>query len=108
VVWVFLHTQGNGLGLPSGTQYPNTSPALQACLESQKAAQVVQAQKRDAQRYGLNVTPALRLIDNHSQRVLILRGTVEPDALLSAIDLLVPPESPNTEMPADVVSDMPR
>lgn len=108
VVWVFLHTQGNGLGLPSGTQYPNTSPALQACLESQKAAQVVQAQKRDAQRYGLNVTPALRLIDNHSQRVLILRGTVEPDALLSAIDLQVPPESPNTEMPADVVSDMPR
>lgn len=105
LAWVFLHTQGNGLGLPSGIQYP---PALLACLESQKAAQVVQAQKPDAQRYGLNVIPALRLIHNHSQRVLTLRGTVEPDALLSAIDLLVPPDSPNTEMPADVVSDMPR
>ncbi|MBC3466685.1 DsbA family protein [Pseudomonas sp. RW10S2] len=108
LVWVFLHTQGNDLGLPSGTKYPKSSPALQACLDGQEIAQVVQAHKRDAQRYGLNVTPALRLIDNHSQRELTLRGTVEPDALLSAIDLLVPPDSPNTEMPADVVSDMPR
>lgn len=62
-------------------------------------------------------TPTLRLIDNHTSTDLLLpAGPVEGDALLSAIDLLMAMASETaeesvtttSEMPADVVGDMPR
>ena len=54
----------------------------------------------------MNATPPLRLTDNHTQHTLILEGPIEPDALLSAVDLLSALDL--AEMPADVISDMPR
>lgn len=106
VVWVYLHTQGNGRGLAADTSYPESSPSLQRCLAGEQVAQTVDAQKAEAMQSGLNVTPILRLIDNHTRHTLILHGPIEPDALLSAVDLLSAPEI--SEMPADVISDMPR
>jgi protein-disulfide isomerase len=106
VVWVYLHTQGNGRGLAADTSYPDSSSSLQRCLVGEQVAQTVDAQKAEAMQSGLNVTPTLRLIDNHTRHTLILHGPIEPDALLSAVDLLSAPEI--SEMPADVISDMPR
>jgi protein-disulfide isomerase len=106
VVWVYLNTQGNGRGLASDTTYPGSTPSLQRCLAGEQVAQTVDAQKAEATQSGLNATPTLRLVDNHTRHTLILQGPIEPDALLSAVDLLSAPEI--SEMPADVISDMPR
>ena len=106
VVWVYLHTQGNGRGLAAGTSYPGANPSLQRCLADEQAAHTVAAQQAAALQNGLNATPTLRLIDNHTRHTLILEGPIEPDALLSAVDLLSAPEL--SKMPADVISDMPR
>ncbi|NIE78605.1 DsbA family protein [Pantoea sp. Ap-967] len=106
VVWVYLNTQGNGRGLAGHITYPGSTPSLQRCLAGENVAQIVDEQKAQAQENGLNATPTLRLIDNQTQRTLTLQGPIEPDALLSAVDLLSAPDI--SEMPADVISDMPR
>ena len=106
VVWVYVHTQGNGRGLATGTTYPGSTPSLQHCLAGEEVSQTVATQKAEAAQNGLNAIPSLRLIDNHTRHTVILQGPIEPDALLSAVDLLSAPDI--AEMPADVVSDMPR
>ena len=53
----------------------------------------------------------LRLQDRQSGKTLLLRGPVDGDALLSAIDLLAAggTDAPSTkEMPAEPIGDMPR
>ncbi len=106
MLWVYLHTQGNGRGLAAGHDYPDIGPSLQRCLAGERAAQVVDTQKAQALENGFNATPTLRLTDNHTQHTLILEDPIDPDALLSAVDLLSAPEI--FEMPADVISDMSR
>ncbi|MCX2890643.1 MULTISPECIES: thioredoxin domain-containing protein [Pseudomonas] len=106
VVWIYLHTQGNGRRLASEQDYPDISPSLQRCLAGERAAQVVDTQKAEALETGFNPTPTLRLTDNHTQHTLILEGPIDHDVLLSAVDLLGAAEI--FEMPADGISDMPR
>ncbi|WP_447739608.1 DsbA family protein [Pseudomonas laurentiana] len=91
VAWVYLLTQSNGRGLDAGTTYPGSSPSLQRCLTGEQVAQTVDGQKAEALQNGLSATPTLRLIDNYTQRTLTLQGPIEPDALLSAVDLLSEP-----------------
>ncbi len=92
-------------------------PELSECLANARPDAVIRAQIEKAALAGINATPMLRVIDNHTGRALLLPGAVEGDALLSAIGLLASssddpavaetlPEIP--EMPADTVSDMPR
>ncbi|MGV8520902.1 disulfide bond formation protein DsbA, partial [Pseudomonas aeruginosa] len=54
----------------------------------------------------------LRLHDRETGKAILLQGPIEGDALLSAMDMLAagdPAATPTTsEMPADVVGDMPR
>ena len=78
---------------------------------------MIKAQAAEAAQAGVGATPTLRLVDNLSGTDLLLpAGPVEGDALLSAIDLLMAMEGEATEesvtitseMPADVVGDMPR
>ncbi|MDG4813752.1 disulfide bond formation protein DsbA, partial [Hydrogenovibrio sp. 3SP14C1] len=60
---------------------------------------------------GVTATPSLRLHDRQTSQAILLQGPIEGDALLSAMDMLAaedPVVSPTTEMPADVVGDMPR
>lgn len=106
VHWIYRHTQGNGRGVPADLKYPDASASLQACINSPQAEAVVHAQKVEAASAGLIATPSLRLADNRTQRQLQLQGPIEPDALLSALDLLADPEP--SDVPADPVSDMPR
>ena len=67
--------------------------------------ELVSGREAEGSQNVLNATPTLRLIDNHTQRTLTLQGPIEPDALLSAVDLLSAPDI--SEVPADVISDMP-
>jgi protein-disulfide isomerase len=113
VAWFYEHTRGDGQGLPEGLRYPNLTPALQACLDSERPDAVIRAQAAEAARQGIAATPVLHLRDHESGRSLLLHGPVEGDALLSAIDLLAagtadaePSDSP--DMPAGVAGDMPR
>lgn len=106
VAWVYQNTRSNGQGVPPELMFPGHSTALQLCLDSDRPDAVIQAQKAEAAGSGLTATPSLQLVDNHTSKTLQLQGPINGDALLSALDLLATPETP--EMPADLVSDMPR
>ena len=114
VVWLYQHTRSDGRGLPPGTDYPGQDQAVQACLASERPDAIISAQANEARHAGVSATPTLHLIDHDSGLSLTLPGPAEGDALLSALDLLASgvanPDiaDPHSEMPADVVSDMPR
>lgn len=103
VAWAYQNTRSNGQGVPPKLMFPGHSIALQTCLDSDRPDAVIQAQKAEAASSGLTATPSLQLVDNHTSKNLVLQGPRNGDALLSALDLLATPE-----MPADLVSDMPR
>ncbi|WP_212739631.1 DsbA family protein [Stutzerimonas balearica] len=88
VAWIYQHARAGGRGLPPGIQPPGTTPELRKCLASARPDAVIRAQIEKAALAGINATPMLRVIDNHTGRALLLPGAVEGDALLSAIDLL--------------------
>ena len=112
--WLYANTRGDGQGLPEGLRYPDLTPAMQGCLDSERPDAVIRAQAAEAAQQGIAATPALQLRDRESGKTLLLHGPVEGDALLSAIDLLAagsttaaePAHSP--DMPAGVAGDMPR
>mgnify|MGYP001017047487 CR=1 FL=1 len=111
VEWVYAHTRGDGQGLPEGLRYPDLTPDAQQCLDSERPDAVIRAQAAEAARQHIAATPTLRLQDRQSGKTLLLRGPVDGDALLSAIDLLAAGgvEAPSTkEMPAEPIGDMPR
>ena len=113
VAWLYANTRGDGQGLPEGLRYPDLTPAMQGCLDSDRPDAVIRAQAAEAAQQGIAATPALQLRDRESGKTFLLHGPVEGDALLSAIDLLAagsttvaePAHSP--DMPAGVAGDMP-
>ena len=111
VEWVYAHTRSDGQGLPDGLRYPESTPAVEQCMASERADAVIRGQAAEATKSGVTATPSLRLLDRQTGQAILLQGPIEGDALLSAMDMLSadePPATPATEMPADVVSDMPR
>jgi hypothetical protein len=111
VEWVYANTRGDGQGLPEGLRYPDLTPDAQQCLNSERPDAVIRAQAAEAAQQHIAATPTLRLQDRQSGKTLLLRGPVDGDALLSAIDLLAAGgvAAPSTkEMPAEPIGDMPR
>ena len=109
--WVYAHTRGDGQGIPEGLSYPELTPDAQQCLDSERPDAVIRAQAAEAAQQHIAATPTLRLQDRQSRKTLLLRGPVDGDALLSAIDLLAAggADAPSTkEMPAEPIGDMPR
>lgn len=114
VEWVYAHTRGDGQGLPEGLRYPDLTPAVQQCLDSDRPEALIRAQADEAAKSGVTATPTLLLRDRETGKTLLLHGPVEGDALLSALDWLAaggqaaaePSRSP--DMPAASVGDMPR
>ncbi|MEL7551425.1 thioredoxin domain-containing protein [Pseudomonas protegens] len=105
VEWIYAHTRSDGLS------YPNLTPAIEQCLASERPNALIRAQATEATKSGVTATPSLRLLDRQTGQAILLQGPIEGDALLSAIDMLSGDETattPTTEMPADVVGDMPR
>ena len=118
VEWVYAHTRSDGQGLPDGLRYPESTPAVEQCLASERADALIRAQAAEATKSGVNATPSLRLLDRQTGQAILLQGPIEGDALLSAMDMLAAedptsdvaasPATPTSEMPADAVGDMPR
>lgn len=118
VEWVYAHTRSDGQGLPDGVRYPESTPAIEQCMASERADVLIRAQAAEATKSGVTATPSLRLLDHQTGQAILLQGPIEGDALLSAMDMLAAedtasnaaasPATPTSEMPADVVGDMPR
>ena len=118
IEWVYAHTRSDGQGLPDGLRYPASTPAVERCLASERPDVLIRAQAAEATKSGVTATPSLRLLDRQTGQTILLQGPIEGDALLSAIDMLATgnsasdtaaaPTIPTSEMPADVVGDMPR
>ncbi|UOB57002.1 thioredoxin domain-containing protein [Burkholderia pyrrocinia] len=112
IAWIYLHTRGNGQGLPDNTPPPGMTPAVRHCVNDEASAAAVRSQAEDAVHAGINATPTLHLTDRETGGSTLLQGAVEGDVLLSALDWLAgasphPLDTPHTEMPADDVG-MPR
>jgi len=112
VEWVYAHTRSDGQGLPEGQRYPDLTPAIEQCLASERPDAPIRTQTAEATNSGVTATPSLRLRDRQTGKAILLQGPIEGDALLSAMDMLAAddPATPTSksEMPADVVGDMPR
>jgi len=118
VEWVYAHTRSDGQGLPDGLRYPESTPAVEQCLTSERVDALIHAQAAEATKSGVTATPSLRLLDRQTGQAILLQGPIEGDALLSAMDMLAAedaasdaaasPATPTSEMPADAVGDMPR
>ncbi|MDH5857578.1 DsbA family protein [Lampropedia aestuarii] len=118
VEWVYAHTRGDGQGLPDGLRYPDVTPAIEQCLSSEWVDALIRTQNAEAIKGGVTATPSLRLLDRQTGQAILLQGPIEGDALLSAMDMLAAgdmasdaaasPATSASEMPADVVGDMPR
>jgi protein-disulfide isomerase len=111
VEWVYAHTRSDGQGLPEGLRYPDLTPAIEQCMASERPDAAIRAQAAEATNSGVTATPSLRLHDRETGKAILLQGPIEGDALLSAMDMLAagdPAATPTSEMPADVVGDMPR
>lgn len=113
--WVYAHTRSDGQGVPDGLRYPELTPAIEQCLASDRPDTAIRQQSAEAAKSGVTATPSLRLHDRVTGKSILLQGPVEGDALLSAMDMLAagepasdPAPNPTSEMPADVVGDMPR
>lgn len=88
VAWIYANTRGNGEGPPVSAALPETSPKLKACLDNPDVGEAVQAQAEAASRAGIEATPTVKLVDHSSGKTIVLEGTIEGDALLSAMDWL--------------------
>ncbi|TEE72707.1 DsbA family protein [Pseudomonas aeruginosa] len=111
IEWVYAHTRSDGQGLPDGLRHPESTPAVEQCMASERPSAAIRAQAAEATKSGVTATPSLRLLDRQTGQAILLQGPIEGDALLSAMDMLAadgPTSTPTSEMPADVVGDMPR
>ena len=110
VEWVYAHTRSDGQGLPDGLRYPESTPAIEQCLATERADTVIRAQAVEATKSGVTATPSLRLHDRQTGQAILLQGPIEGDALLSAMDMLATDDTadvPSTGTPADA-SEAPR
>ncbi|TEO19033.1 DsbA family protein [Pseudomonas aeruginosa] len=110
VEWVYAHTRSDGQGLPDGLRYPDSTPAIEQCMASERADTIIRAQAVEATKSGVTATPSLRLHDRQTGQAILLQGPIEGDALLSAMDMLASDDTaavPATGTPPDA-PDAPR
>ncbi|MEL7630308.1 thioredoxin domain-containing protein [Pectobacterium aroidearum] len=110
ITWIYQHTRGNGEGLPPNTTPPGLNQAMRSCMDSEWPHSLIRRQVEQAHQEGVQATPSLRLIDQQTNRAMLLTGPVQGDALLSALDLLSAPQTSDEEpkLPADITGHTPR
>src|SRR3546814_14458711 len=82
VEWVYAHTRSDGQGLPDGLRYPESTPAVEQCMASERADAVIRTQATEATKSGVTATPSLRLLDRPTGQAILLQGPIDGDALL--------------------------
>lgn len=100
VTWIYQHTRGNGQGVPPDTKPVWMTPAVQACLASERPQVIVRAQAEEAAAAGIHATPTVQILDRATGQALVLAGPAADDVLLSALDWLTSSER-QTEQPVD-------
>jgi len=111
VEWVYAHTRSDGQGLLDGLRYPESTPAIEQCMASERADVLIRAQAAEATKSGVTATPSLRLLDRQTGQAILLQGPIDGDALLSAMDMLAADQSAaasTANAPAQDVEGMPR
>ncbi len=88
IEWLYAHTRSDGQGLPEGLRYPESTPAIEECMASERPDATIRAQAAEATKSGVTATPSLRLLDRQTGQAILLQGPIEGDALLSAMDML--------------------
>lgn len=76
------------------------TPAVQACLASERPQVIVRAQAEEAAAAGIHATPTVQILDRATGQALVLAGPAADDVLLSALDWLTSSER-QTEQPVD-------
>lgn len=71
---------------------PSLSSGVKKCLSSRRPDLIIAAQSAAGRKAKIEATPTVQLIDRKSGRSLSLQGSLEADALLSAMDWLAAPE----------------
>lgn len=107
IEWVYAHTRSDGQGLPDGLRYPDSTPAIEQCIASERPGAVIRAQAAEATKSGVTATPSLRLQDRQTGQAILLQGPIEGDALLSAMDMLAADDTAAAhaaEKPADAAA----
>lgn len=107
--WIYAHTRSDGEGLPDGLRYPQSTPATEQCMASERADVLIRAQSEEATQSGVTATPSLRLLDRQTGETIFLQGPIEGDALLSAMDMLSTEETtapPFAESPGEGSADI--
>ncbi|AIV77801.1 DSBA-like thioredoxin domain protein [Burkholderia pseudomallei] len=97
VAWIYANTRGNGEGLPASAVFSENSPKIKACLGNPDVGSAIQTQAAAASRAGIQATPTVKLVDRTSGKTIVLEGTIEGDALLSAMDWMA--DSSQTQAP---------
>ncbi|QIQ21458.1 DsbA family protein [Zophobihabitans entericus] len=62
---------------------------IEACIQSEQANAYIQEQLAKGNQEGITATPSLKIIDNQTQKSIVLSGLASDEELLSAIDYVV-------------------
>ena len=87
---VLAKTGSNGLGFTGPLDVPNVkSDVLELCADTDPGiALLVEQQRIEARKHGIQATPTVEITDNRSGRSLTLEGPADEATLLSAMDWL--------------------
>lgn len=96
---------------PEDLRHPALTPAIEQCIASERPDAAIRTQTAEATNSGVTATPSLRLHDRETGKAILLQGPIEGDAFAVGHGHARGRRSaatPTSEMPADVVGDMPR
>lgn len=88
VDWLYRHPHHTDSTLPDSFSSSRMTSRVQACLRSARPDAIISRDITQANQDQVSATPTLRVLDRENGRSLMLQGILEPDALLSALDLL--------------------
>jgi protein-disulfide isomerase len=98
VAWVFLdllfeETKGNGKGVESlpelSRAYGLSGTLIENCIASDSHKEKINADYELGKHFGISATPAIRIVDNSTQKSVLLKGYKTQEQLLAAIKHLL-------------------
>ena len=92
VAWMYSHDDGSADTVHQ-RRPPWLSPKIEECLKTGRPDHIISEQVTSAAQAQVVATPTVRIVDHDSGRSITLEGLLDADALLSAIDWIVSPQS---------------
>jgi len=91
VAWMYSHDDSSAGS--DQRRPPWFSPRIDECLKSDRPDRIISEQLASANQTQVVATPTVRIVDHESGRSITLEGLLDADALLSAMDWIVAPQS---------------